>query len=89
MVSSCPLLYLLDLPWVGLCLGAGRGTGTCLISGPVFLVSVKKVGKWSWSGWGVEGYGTVGLVEASPLETHIEKEPEVIPGQGKKREHFL
>ena len=37
----------------------------------------------------MEGYGAVGLVEASPLETHIEKEPEVIPGQGKKREHFL
>lgn len=37
----------------------------------------------------MEGYGGVGLIEASPLETHIEKEPEVIPGEGEKRERFL
>lgn len=38
---------------------------------------------------GVEDCGAVGLVEASPSETHVEMELEVIPGGGQKRKHLL
>lgn len=42
-----------------------------------------------WVGGWVEGCRTQGLVEASPLETLAEEEPEVIPGEGQKREHLF
>lgn len=35
---------------------------------------------------GVEDCGAVGLTEASPSETHVEMELEVISGGGQKRE---
>ena len=35
---------------------------------------------------GVEDCGAVGLAEASPLETLVEKEPEAIPRESQKRE---
>lgn len=37
----------------------------------------------------MEGCEAVGLVEVPPSETYVEKEPEVIPGEGEKRERLL
>lgn len=87
VVSSCCLLSLPDLPWVALRLGGGQVYPSDFRTSFSGLKS-RRLGNGSrvGGGWRTVGHG---LVEASSWETHVELEPEIIPGEGQKREHFF